>query len=582
MWTQTTLIVRRESGDGRGATSFHATVTPAGASHAMRPSRHNRIATATQRDRFVTDHAFCRLLRTLLLVCAATVAHAAEPSAGDRQRCEALRTMDFSRIPDAPAQLQSVMVESLHADEPLVCKVQGYVGRTGFLLALPLSGWNGKYAQGGCGGACGVTTPWWCFDAVRRGYACMSSDMGHRSNLADWQWARDNIEARVDFGYRSTHLAALAGKAISEAYGGRAPAHAYFMGCSTGGRQAYVLAQRFPDDFDGIIAGAAPHSETGSGLQLAWTTLANMDPEERFILREREARLLHDAVVERCDMNDGIRDGLIGDPRRCRFDPSALACKPGSAGDACLTPGQVDAARKMYAGPVDRRGTPIGRQGGVMPGSELNWIGDYMPRGERQPQYVAFMTSFFRHAGFDPSPPADWKLADFDFDHDRIRTDAAETVYNAQNPDLRDFRKRGGRIVAFQGWSDTSVVPGGTIDYYESVTRTMGGLSATTDFYRLYVVPGMRHCSADSEGGDNIDYLSALEDWVERGKAPEGLVGHQVQNPGTIYSTPTWPIPKDWIRRTRVAFPYPDEARYKGRGDPNEPASWDRVKGIIR
>ncbi len=516
----------------------------------------------------------------LLSAVACAAAQTTDPSAGGRDRCEALRTADFSRTPDAPTQLQSVTIEALHADEPEVCKVQGYVGRTNFMLALPLHDWNGKYAQGGCGGACGVTTPWWCFDAVRRGYACMSADMGHRSGLADWQWAREDTELRVEFGYRSTHLAALAGKAIAAAYLGKPPSHAYFMGCSTGGRQAYVLAQRFPSDFDGIIAGAAPHSETGSGLQLAWTTLANMDVEGRYILQEREARLLHQAVVDACDLNDGLKDGLIGDPRRCRFDPAALACKGGASGDRCLTAPQVEAARKMYGGPVGRDGRPIGTQGGVMPGSELNWIGDYMPRGERQPQYVAFMSSFFRNAGFDPSPSPDWQLKDLDFDRDRSRIDAAEMVYNAQNPDLREFKKRGGKIVAFQGWSDTSVVPSGTVDYYETVTRAMGGLDRTTDFYRLYMVPGMRHCSADSEGGDNIDYLGALEKWVEGGVAPEGLIGHQVQNPGVIYSTPTFPIPREWIRRTRVQFPYPDEARYKGSGDPDDPANWERVKGL--
>ena len=526
------------------------------------------------------------LVQVIFLACASALAHGQTRASPDRPAaaraaCAALRTTDFSNVEDAPIQLQAAVVTALAPGQPEVCKVDGYVGRsTGFMLALPLHDWNGKYAQGGCGGACGITTPYWCFDAVDRGYACLSSDMGHRSGLADWQWAKDDIELRSDFGYRSTHFAALAGKALTTAYLGRAPSRSYFMGCSTGGRQAYVEAQRFPADFDGIIAGAAPHSETGSGYQLAWTTLANLDADGKYILQERQARLLHEAVVRQCDLNDGVEDGLIGDPRRCRFDPGVLACKAGASDDRCLTPPQVAAARKMYGGPVDPQGRRIGTQGGVMPGSELNWIGDYVPRGDRQPQYVAFMTSFFRSMGFDPSPPAGWKLADLDFVRDRARMAAAEVPHNAQNPDLREFRQRGGKLIGFQGWSDTSVVPLGTVDYYDTVTRTMGGLAKTQDFYRLFLVPGMRHCSADSEGADNIDFLGALDAWVEKGEAPDALVGYQVDHPTPIFSTPIFPIAPELIRRTRLVFPYPDEARYQGRGDPNDRAAWSRVPGL--
>ncbi len=508
-----------------------------------------------------------------------------------RSRCLALRTADFTQIADAPAQLQTVVVASLGPNQPEVCRADGYVApNTGFTLVLPLQDWNGKYLQGGCGGACGSAAPWWCNDAVQRGYACLGQDMGHRSTTADWLWAHDDLARRAEFGYRSTHATAVAGKAIAAAYLGRAPAHAYFMGCSTGGRQAHVLAQRFPGDFDGIVAGAAPHNEVGSGLQLAWTVRANLDGDPAkaasYILQEPQARLLHSAVVQACDMNDGLKDGLIGDPRRCRFDPGTLACKAGGADDtgdagaSCLNPAQVGAARKMYAGPTDAAGRPIGTQGGVMPGSELNWIGDYMPRGERLPQYVAFMTSFFRHAGFDPSPPATWQLSDLDFTRDRDRMAAAEFIYNAQNPDLREFKQRGGKMIGFQGWGDTSVVPLGTLDYYDTVTRTMGGLDKTRDFYRLYMVPGMRHCSGDGSGGDVIDFLAALEAWVEAGRAPDALVGRNVDWRGPITSFPIFPVPAAQVRLTRVHYPYPDEARYAGPGDPDDPANWRKVRGL--
>ena len=234
----------------------------------------------------------------------------------------------------------------------------------------------------------------------------------------------------------------------------------------------------------------------------------------------------------------------------------------------------------MYGGPVDAQGRRIGVQGGVMPGSEIAWIGDYMPSATREPQYVAFMTSFFKHAGFDPSPPATWRLADIDFERDRQRLGSAEFAYNAQNPDLREFKQRGGKLIGFQGWGDTSVVPLGSIDYYDTVSRVMGGLDKTSDFYRLFLVPGMRHCSGDGDGGDVIDMLSALEAWVERAQPPDALVGQNFERRGPMVSTPVFPLPADQVRLSRVHFPYPFEARYKGSGDPSDPRNWDKVPGL--
>ena len=455
-----------------------------------------------------------------------------------------------------------------------MCRIDGTVlGNSGFMLDLPVHGWNGKYLQQGCGGACGVTAFYWCFDALKRGYACLGTDMGHRSGLADWRWARDDIPRKADFGFRATHAAALAGRAITHAFYAAPVSRAYFMGCSTGGRQAYTLAQRYPADFDGIVAGSAPHSESGSGLQLAWSVRSNMDAQGGYILQAPQAHLLHDAVTRLCDMNDGVKDGLIGDPRRCHFDPGALACKPGDAGADCLTAAQIGAARKMYAGPHDSHGQQIGTQGGLMPGSELNWIGDYMPRGDKPPQYVGFMTSFFRNMAFDPSPPESWTLADLDFDRDPQRLGNSASLFDATNPDLRSYKARGGKLLAFQGWNDTSVVPSGTIDYYEAATREMGGHAALASFYRLFMIPGMRHCSSNSDGADVIDYLGALEAWVEKGQAPDRLVGHQVAWPAPVISTPVFPVAPELIRKTRVAFPYPAEARFLG-GDADDPSRW--------
>jgi hypothetical protein len=527
-------------------------------------------------------------MRYFLMICALLVAAmlAHTPAAYAQRpndtaaRCAALPGQDFSQIQDAPARIETAVIVMMRPTPTRICQADGFVsGNDGFSLALPLTGWNGKYAQGGCAGACGVTVPFWCFDAVKRGYACLSGDMGHRGKLSDWSWARDNVALKADFGFRSTHAYALAGRAITAAFYGSAPKHAYFMGCSTGGRQAYTEAQRFPTDFDGIIAGSPPLSEVGSGLQLAWSVLSNIDASGHFILLAPQATLLHQAVLGQCDMNDGVKDGMIGDPRLCHFDPGTLLCKTGSAGDQCLTPAQVAAARKMYAGPHDTHGQAIGTEGGLMPGSELNWIGDYMPKGDKPPQYLSFMTSFFRYIAFDPAPPTSWNLSDLDFDHDPARFGDAATLFDATNPDLHGFRDAGGKLLAFQGWEDTSVVPMGTLNYYDAVTREMGGVARTHDFYKLFVVPGMRHCSSDSDGADVIDYLGALDDWVETGQSPQSLLGHQVIWPGPIVSTPIFPVPAADIRKTRVVYPYPAEAKFLG-GDPNDPGSWKASPGL--
>lgn len=512
-----------------------------------------------------------------------SASHEAQAAAALRSaaqaRCSALLSQDFSQVLDAPTQLRSATLSKLDEQAPEVCRVDGQVkGFTGFALLLPAN-WSGKYVQGGCGGACGITIPYWCHDPIRRGHACLGTDMGHTSTTSDWLWARDNLDAKADFGFRSTHLARVAGQAIAELYYGRKLSYAYFMGCSTGGRQAHAEAQRYPADFHGIVAGAPPLNETATGLQLAWTSLANVDAKGQFIIREPQARLIHAAVVEACDMNDGLKDGLIGDPRQCGFKVASLQCRASASANSgqCLSAEQVAAAQKMYGGMVDRQGRPIGVQGGVMLGSELNWIGDYLPRGERAPQYLPFLASFFRHTAFEPSPPMDWALKNLDFERDWHRMGSNEFLYTANNPDLREFKRAGGKMIMFQGWGDTSVVPMGTIDYYDTVTRVMGGLPQTQAFYRLFMVPGMRHCSSDSVGGDTIDYLTALENWVEKGQAPDALIGRNYDWRGPITRTPIFPLESDRVRLTRPHPMYPAHARYKGHGLPDEASSWEAV-----
>jgi Tannase and feruloyl esterase len=497
-------------------------------------------------------------------------------------RCKDLNNHPFAlnALRDAPTIISDAMVTRVDAVGVDVCMVDGYVSPdVGFRIALPLAKWNGKYLQTGCGGSCGTTQLYSCGTALKRGYACASADMGHTGNSLSWAWARENLQLMVDFGYRATHVTAITARAIAERVYGAKPRRSYFYGCSTGGRQGYLEAERFPQDFDGIVAGAPPLNETNTALQLAWSVLATQDGHGGYLLTEPDIRFLHSKVIEACDLNDGLKDGLIGDPRACSFDPASIAC-PASDRGQCLTDRQVEAVRKLYSGPVDAKGKPLGRLGGVMKGSELAWINDYVPGPKGPPQYDAFIRQFFQYMAFMPGAGPQWDFGDLDFERDFPRLAMAEMLYTANNPDLRNFRDRAGRLISFQGWGDTSVVPMQVIDYYELAARTMGGLARTQEFYRLFMVPGMRHCSSDGVGADTIDWLAMLDDWVEHGHAPDVAIGHARTTEAIARGPPVLPLDPHDIRLTRPHYPYPALTRYKGTGDPNDVANYERYLPI--
>ncbi len=381
-------------------------------------------------------------------------------------------------------------------------------------------------------------------------------------------WAYDNLQGEIDLAYRAAHVTALAGKAIATRWYGSEPRKSYFAGCSTGGRQALIEAQRFPWDFDGIVAGAPSISVTGIHMQLLWNNRAMLDGAGKVLLTPVELGLVHEAVVARCDMNDGIRDGLIGDPRACGFDVAGLRCTAGkSAG--CLSDAQVAAFQKIYAGPRTSRGEAV-VAGGVPLGSELSWT-----------QWFVGMDKFardeFRYSAFQPNPGPAWELRDFDFDRDFKRFGMADGLYSAANPDLRRYKAAGGKLLAFIGWADFGS-PAPVTDYYETVEKTLGGRTATQDFFRLFVVPGMDHCT-DGEGAFAIDYLGYLEAWVERGKAPDVMTGAHEKtaagNWGRFWAK--FPLPVQSVAFTRPVYPYPLEARYNGKGNPDDAASFHSI-----
>lgn len=508
-------------------------------------------------------------------VAIAALSHARTVSRADSayERCEALEQTDFYELPDAPTQIVEAKVPATRSiDQSPYCEVRGYVWpQVGFELRLPISNWNGKFIEMGCGGACG-TTRWafWC--PLHRGYACLASDMGHTGKGPDMLWSYNNLQAQIDLNVRGPHVVALAGKAISEAYYGKKPHRAYFMGCSSGGVQALSQAQRFPWDFDGIIGLSGSPYRADMLMHYLWTARVLRGPDQGPRLSRSDLRLTSNAAVAECDMDDGVRDRIISNPYRCRFDPAALLCKTGMQGD-CLKEDQVEAVKRVYSGPVRSDGTRITYMRGLLPGSEEGWEG-----------YEAnenWSLGMLRYMGFTPAPGLGWKPADFDFNNDYKRLGTAETLWSPANPDLIRFKDSGGKLLYAFGLSDAASNPAAAVEYYEKAEKLMGGRTPTQEFFRLFMVPGMGHCSGGN-GAFAIDYLTYMEDWVERGIAPSKLVGAHV-DPRNLPATGPLGLrfPLDAsipVAFTRPIYPYPLYAKYLGSGDPNDASSFGPVE----
>jgi feruloyl esterase len=518
-------------------------------------------------------------MKQMLWLFVAAVAAATLPAAAQAQpapvnsvaispTCGAMRNADVSRLPEAPTQVTSVRSVVATEVAPALCEVNGTIApNVGFTLLMPEAGWNGKYFQSGCGNWCGVRLSSYyaktCEKVVKRGYACMVTDAGHvaRSDdvaLTDGQWAQDNVQAELDWGGRASHVASIAGKALTTDFYEKAPARAYFMGCSYGGHQAMVLAQRYPWDFDGIVGGGAPNSIANLMQQNLWAIRHAYDSGLKSVFSEADLKLLHNDALAKCDMDDGLRDGLIGNPRACRVNPRALVCKAGQTSD-CLSQSKADVAAKMYSGPTDSRGRKLAYDGWA-PGTEMYWGRVYRSDGVG---LVALAPNYFRYMARIPDLGAGWSMSSYDFDTDYRRQDVTETLYAAANPDLRRFKAAGGKFINYVGWHDMGTLPSDAIDYYDTVERTMGGRAATQDFFRMFMVPGSLHCRG-GDGAEDIDFLSYLEAWVEQGKAPSEMIGaHRDASGAATFTRPT--------------YPYPLMAKYRGKGDPNAAASFRPV-----
>ena len=373
----------------------------------------------------------------LLFFAAANTAPVSASPGKESTRCSALVDVDFASVQDAPTHIMEAKPVAAAKSNGPYCLVAGYVApQVGFELKLPDTNWNGKIVTVGNAGWGGAVNSAACDAHVRGGYACVASDTGHKGN--DGLWATDNLPAQIDFGFRSVHVVTLAAKAIVDQYYSRKYSRAYFIGCSTGGYEGLVEAQRFPWDFDGIIAGAPDMDEADLTMREIWGARNFLDQAGQPLFTNEQIHMLHNAVLAACDKDDGVIDGIISNPVACRFDVSRLACKEGHHSE-CLAPEQVEAVRRIYAGPpIPGEPTQVR---GVLPGSELFWgaLGSIGPSlGE----------GLFRHMIYGTTP--EWTPANYDFNRDYKRLGMG-ALYTDTNPDLRKFKAAGGKLIVYQG-----------------------------------------------------------------------------------------------------------------------------------
>jgi feruloyl esterase len=404
--------------------------------------------------------------------------------------------------------------------------------------------WNGKFQAVGNGAFNGNIAYPAMARALARGYATSSTDTGHSGGGASF--ALGHPEKVTDYGWRAVHELAETSKKVIAAHYGTAPKFSYWEGCSAGGRQGLKEAQKFPADFHGIVAGAPGLDWTGRAGQAVRIEKAMASESVRLLQPQRV--VLHQAVLEACDANDGAMDGLIENPARCKFDPAVLQCKTADQ-TGCLTKAQVETAALIYASALNPK---TGRRiAGLEPGSELGWTDLGWTASARATGLDQFRFIVFRN-------PA-WTVPQFNWDTDIAHADDVDDgTINALDPDVRPFINRGGKLIQYHGWSDPQIAPGNSTEYYARALETSGGEKIRSS-YRLFMAPGMGHCGG-GDGPNSFDMMSALEQWVESGKAPDQIVASRVTS--------------GKVERTRPLCPYPQVAVYKGTGSLDEAANF--------
>jgi hypothetical protein len=461
-------------------------------------------------------------------------------------------------------------------DLPAFCRIVGSIKPTNdsdiqFEAWMPVEKWNGKFQGIGNGGFAGSISYGGLANAIRNGYATASTDTGHRAGGVDATWALGHPEKVVDFGHRAIHETTEKGKELVKVFYGSPAKRSYFSSCSNGGRQALMEAQRYPGDYDGIIAGAPANYWTHLMANAMYAMQATAGDSAGYIPASK-VPAIQAAALAGCDANDGVKDGVIENPGQCRLDPQSMLCKGGDS-DQCLTEAQAKSLKKLYDGLRNSKGKSIFP--GYAAGGEAEtggWV-PWLTGAEREKSAMfLFGTNFYRNIVF--SNPA-WDYKTFDVTRDvKAAVEKAAGILNATDPDLKAFHTRGGKLILYHGWSDAAIPAQNVINYYESVVKKMGA-KQSEGFVKLYMVPGMQHCAGGSgpnsfgqggvaQGEPRNNIAAALEQWVEKGIAPNEIIA-------TRYKTGSNPPVAE---RTRPLCVYPQVARYKGSGSTDDAANF--------
>ena len=540
--------------------------------------------------------------------------------------CDQLAKAEIGKAVGVSVTLKGA--EERDTDKGKYCKITGTIApAVGFEVDLPMEHWTQRYLEGGCGGMCGtisasISNAGTCMPALNGEFAVAGDDMGHSGGMGGpgpgatmmGSFGADP-DARIDFAYRANHETTLAAKALIKVYYGQPQKFSYFVGCSDGGREALAEAERYPNDFDGISAGApvlaiSLHNSFFHG----WEGVANKRADKSPILMRSRMSIVHEAVLAHCPTLSGLQDGLLEDPFGCKFDPAWVQCAPGTADTSkCLTAEETAVVKKLYEGPVDAQGRHF-TFSGYAAGSELQWGLPNSATGAQNGPGGSMETGNIKYL-LMPTVLSDEELAKFTFNQEWFNKLSAvgAPLYNAANTNLHPFEAQGGKLLVWHGLADDSVPPAMTIAFYQGVQKEMGD-KVTDSFLRLFLIPGVGHCGG-GQGFPQVDVLSPLMAWTEMKQAPQQIVAGRTANQGGMMMgmggpppgvgapggpagpggpgvqagpgapamagrPPSTPFaqPAQPTVATRPVYPYPFVAKYKGTGDTKDAANYEPVK----